>query len=301
MTADHKSRLSLLLAAISERLDTLSPELRKAAVFVLENSNEIGVCSIRQVANQAGVKPNTLVRFARLLDFDGYDDFRVPFRNEIRQAYNDFPDRARWLQSLSGAGQQSELYIQMVTGIISNIERTFGDINPEQVKSAAYSICTAKRTFVLGVGVGHMLARNFAYLAGMALDGVYAIPNDANPPIDDIGRAGEGDVLLAITFKPYRTEVVSAVHKAVKNGMKVIGISDSPASPIVTCADFGFVVSSRTRQFFTSTVAASALLETLLAFVIADANSNVVERIEKFHAQRHSSGVYVDEPASFGE
>lgn len=288
-------RLTSVLDSLAGKLESLTPEIRKAAVYVLENPNEIGVSSIRAVADQAGVKPNTLVRLSRIFGFEGYDDFRAPFRNDIRQGGNDFPDRARWLQSLSGADRQSELYAQMAAATLSNIEKTFSEINPATVKQAADAICAAERTFALGVGVGHMLARNFAYLAGMAIDGVRAIPNDANPPIDDIARAGKNDVLLALTFKPYRIEVVSAVRKAREKGMTIIGISDSPASPIIGASDFGFVVQSRTPQFFTSTVATAALLETLVAFVIADASPDVIEKIERFHAQRHAIGLYVDE------
>ena len=292
---NKQTQRAALLEQLRRRLETLTPEIRKAAVFILENPNEIGVSSIRELADQASVKPNTLVRLARLFDFDGYDDFRAPFRHDIRQGGNDFPDRARWLQALAKGDRQSELYAQMAAGTIANIERTFADIDPLKVKAAADAICAARQTFVLGVGVGNMLARNFAYLVGMALDGVRAIPNDGNHPIDDIARAGSEDVLLAITYKPYRIEVVAAVRKAINQGMTIIGISDSPASPILAGADYGFVVQSRTPQFFTSTVASTAFLETLIAFVIADAGTDVVERIEEFHAQRHSLGLYVDD------
>ena len=38
-----------LLDLLTSQLDTLTPEVRKAATFVLENPNEIGVSSIRQI------------------------------------------------------------------------------------------------------------------------------------------------------------------------------------------------------------------------------------------------------------
>ena len=40
------------------------------------------------------------------------------------------------------------------------------------------------------------------------------------------------------------------------------------------------------------TVAVSALLETLMAFVIADADPKVIANIDKFHARRRELGVY---------
>ena len=38
-------------------------------------------------------------------------------------------------------------------------------------------------------------------------------------------------MLIAMTFKPYRREVVEAVAVAREQGVAVIGISDSPAAP----------------------------------------------------------------------
>jgi DNA-binding MurR/RpiR family transcriptional regulator len=77
------------------------------------------------------------------------------------------------------------------------------------------------------------------------------------------------DVLIAMTCRPYRTEVVETVEIAREQGMTVIGLSDSPASPIIRTADHGFVVAVDTPQFFPSSVSTIALLETLLSFVIA--------------------------------
>jgi nitrite reductase/ring-hydroxylating ferredoxin subunit len=59
----------------------------------------------------------------------------------------------------------------------------------------------------------------------------------------------------------------------------VVGLSDSPASPIIRAAHHGFVVAVDTPQFFPSSVATIAVLETLLSFVIAVASDEIVERV----------------------
>ena len=79
-----------------------------------------------------------------------------------------------------------------------------------------------------------------------------------------------------------------------ERGVTVIGISDSPASPIITGADHRFVVSAETPQFFPSSVATIALLETLLSFVVANASPQIVDRVERFHRQCHELGLYLE-------
>ncbi|MEM6462196.1 MAG: MurR/RpiR family transcriptional regulator [Pseudomonadota bacterium] len=281
-----------ILDALAAELENLTPETRKAAAYVLENPNDVSVSSIREIADAANVKPNTLVRMARSVGFDGYEDFREPFREEIRKGAISFPDRARWLQSLARGGELSRLYANMAASAISNIEQTFAATSDADLKLAADAIVAARRTFVLGVGVNASNARNFTYLADMAVDTIEAIPRYGSVAADDLARAEAGDVLIAITCKPYRTEVIEAVELARDEGVTIIAISDSPASPIVLASDHAFVVDAETPQFFPSSVSTIALLETLMAFVIADAEPGVISNIDRFHARRHKLGIY---------
>ena len=284
-----------VLAALGAELANLTPETRKAAAYLLENPNDVGVSSIREIAEAANVKPNTFVRMARSFGFEGYDDFREPFREEIRKGGVNFPDRARWLQSLSKGGKLDGLYADMAAGAIANVEQTFAATNAKQMKAAADAIVAARTAYILGVGINHTLARSFTYLADMALDNVRAIPRSGSLAVDDIARAGKEDVLLAITFKPYRSEVVEAVEVARAQGVTIIGISDSPASPVIAGSEHGFVVQTDTPQFFTSIFSTGALLETLMAYVIADASEDVIANIGRFHERRHELGIYRSE------
>ena len=124
----------------------------------------------------------------------------------------------------------------------------------------------------------------------------HAIPRPGSTPVDDIAWADQQDVMIAITCKPYRSEVVEAVKLAREQGMTIVALSDSPASPIILNSDFGFVVAADTPQFFPSSVSTVALLETLLSFVIAVASPEIVERVEKFHLRRHQLGIYNKDP-----
>ena len=284
-----------LLERLTAELDSLTPELRKAAAFVLENPNEVGVSSIREMAIAAEVKPNTLVRMARVMGFDGYDDFREPFREQIRRGTASFPDRARWLQSLGQSGKLGGLYADMVNSALRNIEETFAGIDEARLKAAAEAIWSSRQVFVLGVGVNNANARNFAYLASTGMEQFHAIPKPGSTAIDDLARADSRDVLIAMTCKPYRSEVVQAVQIAREQGLVIVGISDSPASPVVAGSEHGFVVAVDTPQFFPSSVSTIALLETLLSFVIASASGEIVGRVEEFHKRRHQLGLYWDE------
>ena len=298
MTVPTPTEAPQILNLLSAGLSKMTPQVRKAASFLLEHPSDISISSINELAKAANVKPNTLVRMARSCGFDGYDEFREPFREEIRRGTVNFQDRAAWLQSLSRSGNLGALYADMADTTLANIETTLSSTNAAQLKAAADMIVAARRVYVLGVGLNHALAQNFSYLAEMALDNVTSIPRDGTLAVDELARADHQDVLLAITFKPYRTEVVKTVDVARQQNLQILGISDSAASPVIAGSDHGFVVCTETPQFFTSIVAAAALLETLMAFVIADAPAEVINNIKHFHERRHALGIYHAEPSS---
>lgn len=281
-----------ILERLADELTDLTPEARKAATYVLENPNDVGVSTVREIAEAANVKPNTFVRMARQVGFEGYEDFRVPFREAIRSGAADFPERARWLQDIRKSGDMGGLYADMVQDVLRNVEETFAAITAEDLKAAATDIWNSRYVFVLGVGVNNANARNFTYLASTGMTQFQAIPRAGSTAIDDLAWADKRDVLIAMTCKPYRSEVVEAVELAKAQGLTTVCISDSLASPILRQATHAFQVTCDTPQFFPSSVSTIALLETLLSFVIAVSSDEIVDRVTTFHKRRHTLGIY---------
>ncbi len=284
------SGLDTLLQDMSSAIGEMAPQVRKATAFVLDHPDEVGFATVRELAGLADVHPNTLVRMARALGFEGFDDFRERFRIEMRSR-SPFRDRAMSLQSISDEGLPA-LYAEMAAVTLRNLERMFGVTSAPELRAIADHIVCSRRTYVIGVGANYALAHNFAYLAGMAVDNVVAVPGDGNVPMDGIVKAGPADVVLAMTFAPYRTEVVEATDAARRQGARVVAITDSHGSPIAPDADHLILAPSATPQFFPSTLAAAAALETLVSFIVADAPPDVVAAIDLMHQRRYDLGVY---------
>jgi DNA-binding MurR/RpiR family transcriptional regulator len=281
-----------ILNQLVEVYDDLSPQLRRAARHLLDNPNEIGVSSMRALAHEADVHPNTLVRLARAVGFESYASFREPFRDSLRGSGEGFPDRARWLQSLAEGHSHGALFSQMAAANLTNVEHLFAGTSAEEIKAVADLIVTSRTTYVLGVGAAYSLAHNFWYVTRMALDKLVQLPRLGSLAADDLVKAGPEDVLLAMTFHPYRTDIVETARMAADRQMTVVAVTDSRSSPLALASDYTFVTPNSTPQFFPSLVATLAFLETLTAFIIADADRTVVANIDDFHRKRMEAGVY---------
>lgn len=181
MNQDRGAVLDLMGANRGE----LTPESRTASDDILQNPNNRCASLIRASAGNAGVKPNTLVQLGRQLGFRGYDELRKPFRDDMEQG-SDFQDRAQWLQALAQGDRQSELSSNTVSGPLRNNERTFAENADSKLNGADNAILSAQKVFVLGVG--HMLARNFAYLAGMISVDIRTTQSERHHPLGNIGR-----------------------------------------------------------------------------------------------------------------
>ena len=67
-------------AAVVEQLlavyEELPGQLQISARYIIDHSHEVGLQSMRALATNADVHPNSFVRLARHLGFEGYDAMR---------------------------------------------------------------------------------------------------------------------------------------------------------------------------------------------------------------------------------
>ena len=288
------------LARLTDEFADLSPQLQRAARFLIDQPREVGVQSMRALAAKAEVHPNTLVRLAQQLGFDGYEGMRERFRDfMVAEGLGGFGDRARWLQRLGAEGGTSAVMAGMAAATTTNVETMWQRQRAEELEAAADAILAARQALVLGLGSAESLAYQFWYVSRMAFGHITPIPRRGALAIDDLASAGPEDLLMALTFQPYRAETMDAVRLAKRKGCKVLGITDSVTSPLARLADQSLVSPTHTPQFFQSNAAITALLEGLIAILVARAGDEARARIEAFQAERQSAGVYEEpEPLS---
>jgi DNA-binding MurR/RpiR family transcriptional regulator len=284
--------------AVVERMlavyEDLPGQLQISARYIVDHSHEVGLQSMRTLAANADVHPNSFVRLARHLGFDGYDDMRERFRDFVRGGVGSSPDRARWLQDMAKKGGSAEVLSSMASACLENTETMFEQQSIQDLDRAVDWMTSSRRVFVLGLGLAYPLAYNFWYVARMGFDHFILTPRHGSQPCDDIIRMNEDDCLLAMTFQPYRRETLEAVRLAKKQGAKVIGVTDSNASALCREADLGLVSPTHTPQFFHSNSAVIALLESLCALLVVRGGEQATESIEAFNTARWEAQIYED-------
>lgn len=110
------------------------------------------------------------------------------------------------------------LYADMVSSALSNIETTFAGITETDLERAAKAIWTSRRTYTFGVGVNSANAHNFTYLTLTGIVEFHAIPKTGSAATDDLVWVNSEDILIAMTFRPYRREVVETAKDRARAG-----------------------------------------------------------------------------------
>jgi DNA-binding MurR/RpiR family transcriptional regulator len=280
--------LARVAELVAERFDRLSGQLRLAARHLLDHPEDVALGSMRELANQAGLPPVTFVRLARALGFADFSELRQLFQNQLRDGGDGrgFSGKARALQRRGhDDGGATELLKDLFAAEIDNLELTFGKNHPEIVESALTLVDQARRVCVLGQRSCYAPAYFFNYVYRLFRTNSVLLQDQGGTVADELRAIGAGDLLLVITVAPYTTSVVRAVRYAKEQGVKVLAITDDPLGPVGRAADAALLVTAATPSFFHSVVPVMALVQALLALLVARGDRDALAAIETSERQ----------------
>ncbi len=281
---------------VQDRLEAayagLSRQLKVAARHILDAPEEVVLHSMRGLAARAGVQPSTMSRLARELGFGGYREFQEPFREALRSGPTRYAARARQLQIRRAGTASDDLFDTLSTTAARNIERTFEATTAGALESAAALLETAGRIYVVGMRKCFPLAHYMHYACRMFHPRVTLVTGNAGTYADELAPMAAGDVLLAIAFDRYTWETVTAARRARAVGAGIIAITDSRVSPLAEGADHVFIAANSSPSFFRSLSGAQAVVEALVAFLVARTGQEGVDTLTKMEQRLDEFGVY---------
>ncbi len=242
-------------ALAPSKIAELSPQLRRAARFVVDNPGEIATRSLRHVSETAQLPPPTFSRLAKAVGFDNYNSLKDSCRAGVlgRQA--------------KGQAEASVIADHGLSAI-KGIERLLQDIDETELTKAASVLAGSRRVAL----IGEMRARAFmdyaSYLSDMTIDGLSVIGRDPVSLAAETRYLGPRDAAVILTMSPYATRSIETARLVAATGAQLISITDSPLSPIAGFSKQMFVISPDGPQFFPSYVVATLLIEVLFGLMI---------------------------------
>lgn len=282
-----------------ERCGTqLSPELLKAARWVVAHPVGVGLESMRSCARSAGVTPATMTRLARQLGFDGFEALREPYRRALARRSNGrdaagYVERALIQRTSLGSGS---LLAALHEAHIVNMQVGAGLNAPQEIEAAARLMLRCRQVAFLGLRASFGIAYHLHYTFGLISGAGKLLQDWAGALPDQLDALGPEDVLVVVSQAPYTRQTVETAHTASQAGVPVVALTDSPLSPIAQGARHVLLFPTSSPSFFQSMTGAQALAEALIAAVAAQGDAALIDHLAVRQARLQACKAYWERP-----
>ncbi|MCZ4354247.1 MurR/RpiR family transcriptional regulator [Roseovarius aestuarii] len=282
--------LADLHSRIVEALPGLPRQVALAARYVVDHPDDVPLISMRDLATRAGVSPATMLRLAQTLGFDSWGDFRALHVDHLRQTPVPYTERAARALSRDGGGV---LVSESFSAYRANLDQTEWANPPEVFTRAAKHLVQADRVFISAFMSCRGPGMTFAYLCRMLRNNVALLGAEATSLGVDLALLRPGDTVLSINFDPYGHEINQIARAIEASGATLISLADSRATPLTRLAAETLVFPVDGPSFFPSIAAAQALVEALIAAILAELGPEATARIGHIENALYDSGTYV--------
>jgi hypothetical protein len=225
-----------LLDTLQESINTLRPSERKVAVVVLSDPTITSKATLSEIAGLAGVSEPTVLRFARTLGFDGFQDFKYAL---IQNLASGVPA----IHSVVDVNDSvAEIALKLFDQSILSFKRSYDELDLSALEAAIRAIRNGSDLLILGFGasgiVGQDAAQKFP-LFGIPINA----PIDAHQQFIASTLCSASSIVFAISNTASTFEVLEASNEAKARGATIIALCGT-RGPITEMADISIVVNS---------------------------------------------------------
>lgn len=243
--------------------DSFSKAEKKIADFLMENPAQILPMYITELAEKTGTSEATVVRFARRLGFDGYQQLKIA----IAQDSGAHPIN----ENITKNDKASDIFPKVCDDIYCSLEKTKRALDGEALEKCCNAILRADSIVVCGLG-------NSASVATDASHKMFRLGLNAHAYTDNHMQAiaaahmGKNSVLIGISHSGASKDIIQAMDLARRNGATTVAITNAGKSPIDKVSDIILhTVSDETNYRIlglSSRIAQLAIIDTIYSYLV---------------------------------
>ncbi len=228
-----KSAKKDLFDRIIQVYPRLSPKKRRVADMIMRDYKNIFLMTAREIAEKCGVSEPTIIRFSVDLGFSGYAEF-LQYMKALLHTELTSSERLTHTRPVSDEGSTIQRYCR---NAIANLQNMEDSITEEEFRKIARTIFDAERVYVVGYRASATLAYHFGYLLKKVREDVTIDTRLTWELTDALNEGAPNTLMVVLAFPRYPRRTIEMMKYAKQCGVRTIGISDTPRSPIVTLSD----------------------------------------------------------------
>jgi len=292
-TAGDRRGPSTLVEKITAAAPTLTPKMRRVADFIHEEYRRAAFMTTREIAQQAGVSLATVIRLPGALGYADFDALRASMEDRLNFELSAV-ERLHTMseETPSGAGLLQRA-IRSETDELHHLAATFDEARFHEFVT---TIAAAASTTIVGVRWVSPLAEYLRYSLNKLKPGVRGYTRDDSMLYDDLTLLGPDDVLIVISFARYPRSLIAALSYARDRQVPIIGITDSPLSPVGEFCSTTLYVRSQLLDFMGTLGAPGALINCVVSAVGIELGEQAYDRLAQFEDTATATDMYVQAP-----
>ncbi len=271
-----KSKLGQSLLQV---LSDGSNSYQSIANYLLRNQVRVTALGIEDLAESCQVSTATISRFARDMGFSNY----AAMRNEVAQTLQTvFQPVEKLRNTIEGRSQATSPACASFEYAVANIESSRQGLAAELLDEVVASLTKAKTVYVMGFGLSSHLAGMLALHLQPFCNHVVEVVAYGGTEVaaGHLAQIGEKDILIVISFPRYANDAIRLAQFARDHGTCVIAITDSTASPLAKLGHHLLLAPSNHPVLPSSSISCLAVIEALVASLMASNKKNVEKAIK---------------------
>ena len=266
-------RISLQIKLLYDKMGKAE---KRIADWIFENPGKIISLSIVELAEQCDCGEATIVRFAKRLKLNGFQELKFSLAAENGGS----PASTHITESDSAF----EIYQKVCNDIYLSLEKTKGSLNESLLEEAAEKICKADKIVIFGLGNSSAIAIDASHKFMRA--GLNAISyTDNHMQVIAASHLKENDIAIGISHSGSSKDVVEALKIAKEHNATTIAITNSGKSPILKQSDIVLSTSSEETKYnilaLNSRIAQLAIIDTLYFYIVYHRSEGTLKSIQE--------------------
>lgn len=271
--------------------DTLPNKQRQLCDYILENHQDMGLFTVKELANKANVGTTTVLRLVKILGYENFFDLKKEFHN----IQKDYSDKWENVQKSFGHNDENMDFKTLSDVWQEGVHLLDKSLNPQLVESfkkAMDLIANAERINLLGLRPYKAVAIYLELLIEEFHSKTRQLSYDSESMFERILQFERNEVIILFGFPPYTQRTIDAATVAYKQGIPIILITDHLSCPIASFSSVILTVESGEKHF--SIIPTIALVEAIVVELGKRHSKTSIQKIRNLVDTLKEKNIIVD-------
>ena len=278
-----------ILSKLQNEVHRFSKGQRAIARYILESYDKAAFMTANSLGRTVGVSESTVVRFAVELGYDGYPSMQKALQEMV-------VNRLTSVQRIGAMGDRlgnQDILSMVIQSDMDKLRQTAELVSRRDFAAAVDAVLNARRVFVIGVRSTAPLANFLGYYLSQMLDTVHTVTASGNSAVfEKLISVDDRDAVIAFSFPRYSTSTARGAEYCRSKGAKVIGITDSLASPLGKSCDHVLLAKSDMISLVDSLTAPLSISNALIVAIAAKRERELEKKFSELESLWEKYNVY---------